>query len=311
MLSSRPVKQSDLNEVVDLLDRIFRHDHKVRDQTVLTDFPLFFAEGNLPNCRVIEQDGHIVSHAGIWPRTLVVDGATFKTGVIVLVATRADCRRRGFAAALMRDLQQQMRDEHYDLGILWTAVPNFYHRLGWELVEPSGWLLADACDAPALFEEPAAALDGTALRFQPNVHLDGVARLHDAEPVWFVRSRAEYAELLSLPKVNAWVLERAGKVAAYAVVGAAFNKAGVIEYAGSPGDILALLGYAGRKGDLPPSTPLVIFPHRDDLRKLLEPVNLQPLPSSKGQGVEMVYVVDPDRMASINRTFFVWGLDYA
>jgi len=312
MPTSRPVQSADLNQLVGLLDSIFRHDHGTSDQTVLTDFPLFFNERNLPNCRLIEENGCIVSHAGIWPRTLVIDGTNFKTAMVVLVATNPSHRLQGLAASLMRDLQQQMIDQHYDLGILWTATPDFYRRLGWQAVETGGWMLEDLSAADSIFSHHAAACDqGTITCFRRQDHLDDIVGLHDAETVRFSRSRTEYEKLLSLPKIHVSVLERNHQVEAYVAIGAARNKLGVIEYAGSADDILALIGHYAHQDKLPSEAPLIIYPQRDDLAKHLKPVGLQPLNSSKGHGIEMIYMMDPSHLATLARSLFVWGLDYA
>ena len=68
MNSPRPATHSDLPQIIDLLDKIFRREKGVEDQSVLTDFPLVFDDDNLANCRVIERDGRIVSHAAVWPQ---------------------------------------------------------------------------------------------------------------------------------------------------------------------------------------------------------------------------------------------------
>ena len=60
--------------------------------------------------------------------------------------------------------------------------------------------------------------------------------------------------------------------------------------------------------------PLVIYPPRADLAKRLESsgVVLEPLPSSKGAGTEMIYSIQRDRLTpAVRRRLFAWGLDCA
>ena len=52
----RAITRADLPAVAQLLNDIFRHQHGVFDQDVVTDFPLVFIEPNFGNCRVIEVD---------------------------------------------------------------------------------------------------------------------------------------------------------------------------------------------------------------------------------------------------------------
>ena len=129
-----PITNEDLDPLGRLLDDIFRRRHGVTDQHILTDFPVVFAPENRRNSRIIVEDGKVVSHAALLPCELVVGDQRLRAGGIAVVATHPDYRLRGFAASLMRDLQRTIHEEGFDLGFLWTSVPDFYRSLGWEIV---------------------------------------------------------------------------------------------------------------------------------------------------------------------------------
>jgi predicted N-acetyltransferase YhbS len=315
MTRPRPIQPDELPLLGELLNDVFRRSAGVRDQDVLLDFPLAFAPGNLSNCRVIAADGGILSHAAVWPRELIVDGRRLKLGVITLVATHPEFRRRGYAARLMEDLHETMRDEQYDLGILWTGVPDFYRRLGWEAVVPQGWLVRDVCLSRRVTE--LAPPDSEAVRiepYDPGRHLEGIMALHESEPVRLARTRSEYAALLSLPKIDVHVLVGEDRVSAWLAAGQACNKRGLIEYGGPADEIGALIAHAVRSPRITGPLPLVIHHTHPGLARLLEGIGErpEPLPCSKGPGCEMVYVLRPEHVdPEVRRKLFVWGLDVA
>ena len=290
-----------------LLDLVFRRSRGVRDQQIFTDFPLVFAPSNRRNCRVIIEDGKVVSHAALWERELVVEDARLKVGEIVVVATHSDYRLRGYAAKLMGDLQTTMHDENYDMGILWTGVPDFYRKLGWERVTPRGWIVEMAG-----VQTPTVEADVS--RYDEARHLDGIIALHEREPVRFTRSRDDAVALLALPKINVWVTTHDEKVVAYLVWGDAVNKRGIIEYGGDLNGILALIAHVENHQPPAANTCLIAYHVRWDLIAQLRTLGarMRPIKSSKGDGVEMIYVVNPLRVTRrVREQLFVWGLDYA
>ena len=75
-------------------------------------------------------DSAIVSHA-MWVTRWLQPGdrSPLRAAYVEMVATEPQFQRRGFAAAVMRELANAIRD--YDLGGLCPAEPGLYRRLGW------------------------------------------------------------------------------------------------------------------------------------------------------------------------------------
>ena len=309
----RAMTADDREQVGALLNGIFRTDAGVLDQDVFTDFPLTFTPDNYRNCRVVTVADRVVSHAAIFPCETVIDDRRYKTGIIVLVATYRDYRHRGYAARLMRDLQRTMIEEDYCLGALWTGVPKFYEQLGWETIATQGLMIEDLLSHSLQFEPALDAADEARVtEYQEREHLDGIMRLHELEQVRVHRSPQEYAVLLQLPKVQTWVLWRDDAVAAYVVIGQAINKNGVLEYGGSCQDIASLTMQVVRDNHFEPPLQMLFFaPHRP-LADLFRNAgaSLRPLESSKGRGIEMVYVVGDNQLPhSLREKLFFWGPD--
>ena len=305
MTAPRPATVDDLPGIIDLLDEIFRREKGVTDQSVLTDFPLLFAEENLGNCRVIEQQGRIVSHAAVWPRKLDFAGQVIGVGIIVLVATDTAFRRRGLAAELMRDLQAAMPGLDCQLGLLWTGVPDFYQPLDWQIVNTPGWI-ASGSDAVVEADHLLQVVD-----FDPTRHLDAVHQLHHSHTHHSRRTLRETAELFRLPKCPVLVGESDGQPVAYLVDGQAANKQGLIEYAGGARDVWNMVQHV--VADRGPRR-LLVFPTHAELTDRAREAgwSIEPLSSSKGFGHEMVLVLDETLSDSpLLEQLFCWGLDQA
>jgi aminoglycoside 2'-N-acetyltransferase I len=77
-----------------------------------------------------EEDGAIVAHAAVVPRTLEVDGRSVRAGYVEAVATDPRAGGRGLGSAVMRAIGDSIARDH-ELGALSTGSHGFYERLGW------------------------------------------------------------------------------------------------------------------------------------------------------------------------------------
>jgi aminoglycoside 2'-N-acetyltransferase I len=79
------------------------------------------------------EDGEVVAHGSVVPRTLLAGQRALRTGYVEAVATRADRRGRGLATLVMREVGRVVQ-RGYELGALGdgSGIPGFYQRLGWE-----------------------------------------------------------------------------------------------------------------------------------------------------------------------------------
>ena len=79
------------------------------------------------------EDGEILAHGAVVPRTLAAGERALRTGYVEGVATRADRRGRGLATLVMQEAGRVIGRD-YELGTLadGTGIPGFYQRLGWE-----------------------------------------------------------------------------------------------------------------------------------------------------------------------------------
>ena len=89
-----------------------------------------------PDLRVLIEapSGGVVCHVGIHFRTVTLDGRKHNIGGIGEIATRADCRGRGYASIALNAAVQTMRDhEAVEFALLVCEPHNFafYQARGW------------------------------------------------------------------------------------------------------------------------------------------------------------------------------------
>jgi aminoglycoside 2'-N-acetyltransferase I len=81
------------------------------------------------------QDGGVACHVGIFFRTVTWNGQKVHIGGIGGVATRPDCRRRGYASVALNAAVQTMRDhDATQFGLLFCEPHHFefYQSRGWQ-----------------------------------------------------------------------------------------------------------------------------------------------------------------------------------
>jgi aminoglycoside 2'-N-acetyltransferase I len=107
------------------------------------------------NLRVLIEtdDGALACHAGIFFRTVTWNGQKVHIGGIGGVATRPDCRRRGYASIALNAAVQTMRDHDAAQFALLFCEPHnfeFYRARGWQIFD--GTVYAEQPEGRTLFD---------------------------------------------------------------------------------------------------------------------------------------------------------------
>jgi aminoglycoside 2'-N-acetyltransferase I len=111
---------------------------------------------------VVEEDGNILAHASVVPRTLHAGGLEVSTGYVEVVATWPAHQHRGHGTAVMREVNDHI-DRSFELGALSTGVAAFYERLGWRLWTGPTSVLVDGDVRPTPDDD-----GGVMVRFTPS-----------------------------------------------------------------------------------------------------------------------------------------------
>jgi len=190
---------------------------------------------------VIAEDGKPVSHIRVVYDRVSVYGCEFKVASIGAVSTRPECRKRGYAGAILKLALKEMYDRGAKVLIV-SGDRSLYRR---NHCAPAGVLYHTRVERG--FASPSADL--TVRRVSPDDwHL--LAPLHQAESVRFVRA-ADFISRLSFwwncQSPELWLVERDGQSLAYAMLSLTWRDdpkgrlREIHEYAGSRGALLDAL----------------------------------------------------------------------
>ena len=229
MRGPRALKREEFDELLNMLNRIFRLDEQDN-----ISFWRGVYDHDLEDILVIEEDGRVVSHVSVFPFQISVRGSQIKVGEVGGVATDEKHRMRGFASSLLKYSIEKMTREGYDLSSL-GGYRDRYGRWGWELA-------GEECVYTVDRRSIQAAKETAGVEFWQYAgdrsDLTKIAELHDGEPVRTLRSWQIYQFLFNnLPKVTmqAWLAEVPGLGLSYLVLDRPDEKAAAIaEFGGNP-----------------------------------------------------------------------------
>ena len=167
----RAARESELEQTVELSCIAFNPDgHERYWQYVQGD-----SSYRPSQTRVVVVNDKVVSTLRVWERRIRVGASLVRMGGIGGVCTHPDYRGVGYASALMQDTIDYLRTTGYDIGALFTIIPEeFYRRLGWVSLPLHGYLVT--CNSVTDAECPSG---WQVTDFDPETDLDAVARLYD------------------------------------------------------------------------------------------------------------------------------------
>jgi GNAT superfamily N-acetyltransferase len=90
-------------------------------------------EGSTPF--IVEKNGEIIAHAGVWPLTLMLNGKEHRTASIHGVCVKPEHRGKGYFKQLMQEAMQYV-DNHFDSSILFTVKPYLYKSYPYKAMLP-------------------------------------------------------------------------------------------------------------------------------------------------------------------------------
>ena len=173
----------ELPELVALTNCVFRSG---RAGDMGAEYPLVFNERNVENLLVARAEGRIVAHVGICLRDATILGVPVRVASIGSVATDPAHRGHGSASRLMALAREQAVRSGASLMLI-SGLRGLYHRLGYVQVgDFRNYSIPAAPGVTDLDVEVIAAND-----------LAAVVRLHQSEPVRFLRSLDDWQRLLS------------------------------------------------------------------------------------------------------------------
>ena len=92
-----------------------------------------WSESSIPF--IIEEQGEIIAHAGVWPITLKLNGKEHKTASIHGVCVKPEHRGKGYFKELMQESMQYAED-NLDSSLLFTEKPYLYKNYPYKAMLP-------------------------------------------------------------------------------------------------------------------------------------------------------------------------------
>lgn len=167
----RSAKESELEQVVELNCIAFNpNQHERYWQYVRGD-----SSYRLSQTRVVVVNDIVVSTLRVWERRIRIGTSLATMGGIGGVCTHPKYRGAGYASALMRHTIGYLKSRGYDLGVLFTIIPEeYYHRFGWTSFPLQGFTVD--CNSET---ESEITYDCQIREFNVETDLDAVASIHN------------------------------------------------------------------------------------------------------------------------------------
>ena len=167
----RAAQESELEQVVELNCMAFNpNQHERYWQYVRGD-----SSYRLSQTRVVVVNDRVVSTLRVWERRIRIGTSLVTMGGIGGVCTHPKYRGVGYASALMQQTIDYLKTTGYDLGVLFTIIPEeFYHKFGWTTFPLHGFTAK--FNSAMTVEKPS---DWQIRDFNLETDLDAVASIHD------------------------------------------------------------------------------------------------------------------------------------
>jgi predicted acetyltransferase len=224
-------------------------------QSFLTDYPLVYTSGNLPNVQIMKADDTVVSVVPFIPKQIAYADTRFRIGIISPTATHPEHRRLGYAGRCLDACIAGMEAAGIELSVLWTLPTTFpfYEMAGFQAVPSQmDWAHCTRDDAAAF--QPGGHTVVT-LDADDRNQLNAIAYLHAASPCGVIRSEHDTQALFSLPRTTTYLAcDEAGKICAYLLHCDGTHKPGILEAEGTPDAVESLAYHALIASEAPKTT---------------------------------------------------------
>ena len=127
----RPARPEDYDAMMASVDDVFRVSRGL-PSSMADDYPHVYGPENLPNVMIVKDGPRVASSTGLWVNQIRLGSVTLTIGGINAVTTLPAYRRLGLGGKVMDRCAQRMKELGCHVGLLSTAITNWYRKLGWE-----------------------------------------------------------------------------------------------------------------------------------------------------------------------------------
>lgn len=229
-INFRQCTPADAPSAVALIDRVFLAT-RGRKGTVADRYPHVFGRGSGSTLFIASDSDHVVGCVVLRPFHLLAGANNVRGGMIGFVCTDEGRRGEGIASTLLSRTADEMLEQGFDFGVLWTTIHPYYEAIGWR-AQDEGQVGTYTCERiqgrfpPSVECVPAATVDA--------------AELEELRARWCDRRlvRDERAYRVVPAAVENVLCLRCGRrgdgSSGFALVGTADDRAYVYDVVGSP-----------------------------------------------------------------------------
>lgn len=241
-LASRPIEE--LERTDPQSDVVARWLGLANPDALVRTFPQVYHPLGCGRRWAIREGEQLVSHLATHEVDYRVASRSMRALLVGSVATHPDHRGQGFAGRLVSYAAEHARSAGCSAVILWSDSPGFFAKFGFV---PMGTQFA--VEVPSAGHRLSA---GDTARTAGAGDLPEILALHSAKPMRVERNLGDLALLLSARPMHTVVLERSGKVVAYACRSKGEDFPGWWhEVGGSDQDVASLVGAATAASETP------------------------------------------------------------
>lgn len=107
---------------------------------------------------ILEENGEIIAHAGVWPITFILNGKEHYSASIHGVCVKSTHRGKGYFQKLMQEVQLYVTN-NFDSSLLFTVKPYLYEKYPYKIMLPEyNFILNDKSNLPGELDSRASDL---------------------------------------------------------------------------------------------------------------------------------------------------------
>ncbi|UUV19931.1 GNAT family N-acetyltransferase [Fusobacteria bacterium ZRK30] len=125
----RGTKENEVEEVIDLINYVFRTGRGELPHTMEKEFPLLLSPKNRENMRIMKEEQKIISVVNFLPQKILIEGTPVSVGSIGAVCTHPDHRGRGYSSRVLKDVENRMEEIGVNLCLI-SSTRNLYKNWG-------------------------------------------------------------------------------------------------------------------------------------------------------------------------------------
>lgn len=184
------------------------------DWSFKDEYPLAFAENNLANMRIIQEQDKVLAHAVLKPNIIKTPYHVFKVGFIGSVVTDKEHRGKGLSREIIQSCLDASLKQDCDFAMLWTDLFNFYAKLGFEVAGQEVALqIGPQFKAP--IKDSLKFLETTRISAQ------AILNLYNKHSLRTVRTASDIQKYLQIPQTKVFTAwnQMTNELEAYCIVG--------------------------------------------------------------------------------------------